>query len=76
MTFMYKTIIEPRVSETDGIGYINNTTVPIWLEAGRNVIFKLFTPDDNFENWKMIIINMNVDYVSQIFFSKNVSVYT
>ena len=76
MTFMYKTIIEPRVSETDGIGHINNTTVPIWFEAGRNEIFKLFTPDDNFENWKMIIINMNIDYVSQIFFGENVSVYT
>lgn len=72
---MYQTTIEPRVSETDGIGHINNTTVPIWFEAGRNEIFKLFTPDDDFANWKMIILNMNVDYVSQIYFGTPVYVY-
>lgn len=72
---MYQTIIEPRVSETDGIGHINNTTIPIWFEAGRNEIFKLFTPDDDFANWKMIILNMNVDYVSQIYFGTPVYVY-
>jgi acyl-CoA thioester hydrolase len=73
---MYKTIIEPRVSETDGVGHINNTTIPIWFEAARNPVFKLFTPDSTFENWKMIIINMNVDYLQQIYFGRDVEVYT
>lgn len=72
---MYQTTIEPRVSETDGIGHINNTTIPIWFEAARNDIFKLFTPDDDFSNWKMIMLNMNVDYVSQIYFGTPVYVY-
>lgn len=71
---MYKTIIEPRVSETDGVGHINNTTIPIWLEAGRNPLFDLFTPDHSFQNWKMIILNMHVDYVSQIYFGTPVTV--
>jgi acyl-CoA thioester hydrolase len=73
---MYRTILEPRVSETDGVGHINNTTVPIWFEAGRNQLFKLFTPDSSFENWKMIILNMNVDYVDQIYFGKHVEIKT
>jgi acyl-CoA thioester hydrolase len=73
---MYKKIIDPRVSETDGVGHINNTTVPIWFEAGRNEIFKLFTPDSSFQHWKMIILNMNVGYVKQIYFGKNVEVDT
>lgn len=73
---MYKKMIEPRVSETDGVGHINNTTLPIWLEAARNPIFKLFTPDDSFENWKMIILNINVDYVSQLYFGKEAEIYT
>lgn len=37
---------------------------------------KLFTPDSSFENWKMIILNMNVDYVNQIYFGRNVEVCT
>ncbi|WP_181350177.1 thioesterase family protein [Thalassobacillus sp. CUG 92003] len=73
---MYRKIIEPRVSETDGVGHINNTTLPIWFEAGRNEIFKLFTPDDSFLNWKMIILNMNVEYISQIYFGTDVIVNT
>lgn len=73
---MYRTIIEPRVSETDGVGHINNTTVPVWFEAARNEIFKLFTPDNSFENWKMIILNMNVTYKSQIYFGQNVLIQT
>jgi acyl-CoA thioester hydrolase len=73
---MYRTIIEPRVSETDGVGHINNTTIPIWFEAGRNQLFKLFTPDSSFGNWKMIILNMNVDYVCQIYFGRDVEINT
>lgn len=73
---MYTTVIEPRVSETDGVGHINNTTIPVWFEAARNQLFTLFTPDHSFENWKMIILTMNVDYVGQIYFGINVSVYT
>jgi acyl-CoA thioester hydrolase len=73
---MYKLMIDPRVSETDGVGHINNTTIPIWFEAGRNPIFKLFTPDHLFENWKMIIINMAVDYVNQIYYGREVEVLT
>ncbi|SDI68561.1 acyl-CoA thioesterase [Natribacillus halophilus] len=73
---MYKKIIEPRVSETDGVGHINNTTLPVWLEAARNPIFKLFTPDDSFDNWRMIILHTSIDYVSQIYFGTNVDVYT
>lgn len=73
---MYKTIIEPRVSETDGVGHINNTVVPVWFEAARNEIFKLFTPDHSFKNWRMIILSMKVDYEDQIYFGEDVLIKT
>lgn len=73
---MYKTIIEPRVSETDGVGHINNTTIPIWLEAGRNELFKLFMPNLSFTNWNMIVVNVNIDYIAQIHYGTNVEVHT
>ena len=47
--FLLTTIITPRVSETDGVGHINNVFVPIWLEAGRREIFKIFSPDLSFK---------------------------
>ena len=72
---MFKTIIEPRVSETDGVGHINNTTIPVWFEAGRNPLFKLFMPDSSFDNWKMIILKMNVEYVNQTYYGTPVAVH-
>ncbi|WP_156289642.1 acyl-CoA thioesterase [Oceanobacillus salinisoli] len=73
---MLKKVIEPRVSETDGVGHINNTTIPVWLEAARNPIFKLFTPDNSFKNWKLILLNVNIDYLDQVYFGKEVEVFT
>ncbi|MFJ7972880.1 acyl-CoA thioesterase [Psychrobacillus sp. NPDC096389] len=71
---MYKTVIEPRVSETDGVGHINNTTVPVWLEAGRNKLFALFNPDNSFKNWKMVILKTTVEYKQQLYFGANVEI--
>jgi acyl-CoA thioester hydrolase len=73
---MYKTIIRPRVSETDGAGHINNTTLPVWFEAGREEIFELFTPDHSFKNWKCVIINSNIDFLGQIYYGKEVEIRT
>lgn len=73
---MYRTIIHPRVSETDAVGHINNTTVPVWFEAGRNEIFKMFMPDLSFKNWKLIVANINIDFVSQLYYGTEVEVLT
>ncbi|SEM91417.1 acyl-CoA thioesterase [Lihuaxuella thermophila] len=73
---MFRTIIHPRVSETDGVGHINNTTIPVWFEAGRDGIFQMFMPDLSFDDWKLVIVNMNIDYVRQLFYGKEVEVFT
>jgi len=71
---VYQTVIEPRVSETDGVGHINNTTIPVWLEGGRNKLFALFNPDYSFKYWKMIILKTTVEYKQQIYFGTNVEI--
>lgn len=71
---MFRTVISPRVSETDGVGHINNTFIPVWLEAGRHDLFKIFNPDHSFTNWRMVIINTNITYKNQIYFGEDVVV--
>lgn len=71
---MYKTILTPRVSETDGVGHINNTTLPVWFEAARNPLFDLFTPDHDFAKWKMVIVKTVLEFTGQIYFGKDVAV--
>ncbi|ASN06827.1 acyl-CoA thioesterase [Virgibacillus necropolis] len=73
---MFRTTIHPRVSETDALGHINNTTVPVWFESGRHEIFKMFMPNLSFDNWKLVVVNLNIDYVSQIYFGKEVEILT
>ena len=73
---MFETIVTPRVSETDGAGHINNTAVPIWFEAGRLPIFQLLTPDLSFASWKVALVNMNIDFLNQIYLGKDCIVET
>lgn len=73
---MFEKIIDPRMSETDRAGHINNTVIPVWFESGRDEIFKLFTPDLSKDDWKMVIINFNVDFVQQIYYGENVKIKT
>ena len=73
---MFTTVITPRVSETDGMGHINNTVIPIWFEAGRKGIFEIFTPTLTFENWKCIVVNLNVDNINEIHFGHDVTIHT
>ena len=73
---MFRTPIIPRVSETDGAGHVNNCFVPVWLEAGRREIFRILTPGLDFANWRVALVNTNLDYTAQIFFEHEAEVLT
>ena len=73
---MFETAIIPRVSETDGVGHINNVFVPVWMEAGRREIFRILTPDLNFDAWRIALVNTNIDYTAQIYFQDDAVVRT
>ena len=73
---MIFTNIVPRVSETDGVGHINNVFVPIWLEAGRREIFRIFSPNLDFVDWKLALVKVTVEYVDQLYLAENVEVRT
>lgn len=73
---MFETPIIPRVSETDGAGHINNIFVPVWFEAGRREIFQILTPSLVFSDWKIALVNMNVDYLAQLYFEHDAVVRT
>ena len=73
---MIFTNIVPRVSETDGVGHINNVFVPIWFEAGRREIFRIFSPNLDFVDWKLALVKVTVEYVDQLYLAENVEVRT
>lgn len=71
---MYRTMITPRVSETDGLGHINNTVMPVWFEAGRREIFELFSPVGDFAAWRMIVASLTIDFLHEVFYGVDVEV--
>jgi acyl-CoA thioester hydrolase len=68
--------IATRFSDTDGLGHINNTMLPIWFEGARNPIFKLFTPDLSLQKWQLIIAKFDVEFHSELFYGDDIEVRT
>ncbi|KZX00894.1 thioesterase [Pseudoalteromonas luteoviolacea] len=68
--------IMPRFSETDVLGHINNTVLPVWFEAARTPIFKIFTPDLNPHNWKLIVAKVEVTFKGELFYGQEVEIKT
>jgi acyl-CoA thioester hydrolase len=62
---MYTYTLTPAFYDTDGLGHINNTRVPQWFEAGRNELFRIFTPDLDIKKWQLILARVEVDYLGQ-----------
>lgn len=73
---MFTEKVMPRFSETDALGHINNTVLPVWFEAARVPIFKFFTPDLNPHDWKLIIAKIEVSFVGELFYSHEVTINT
>lgn len=71
---MYSTIITPRVSETDGVGHINNTVLPAWFEAGRAGFFRLVHPSDSFMDWPLVVKTYTVTFDHEIAYGPDVTV--
>ncbi len=73
---MFTEKLMPRFSDTDALGHINNTTIPVWFEGGREPVFKLFIPDLDLKNWQLIIAKIEVSYHGQLFYGQEVEMRT
>ena len=71
---MFKKIITPRISETNITRHIGHTAIPVWLEEGYAEIIRLFS--QNLAAPSLITVNMNMDFLHEIFFGKDVEILT
>lgn len=70
------TIIEPRFCETDALGHITNTVLPVWFESARDPLLKAILPTLKIEDWPIIIARLSVDFLEQIYFGSTVKIAT
>ncbi|MFL0806092.1 MAG: acyl-CoA thioesterase [Oceanobacter sp.] len=73
---MWTTTITPRFSETDAKGHINNNVVSVWFAAGREAIFRVFSPDMDFTQVDLIMARIEVDFQAEIHCRTDVEVRT
>jgi len=73
---MFSLTVTPRFLETDALGHINNTVLPMWFESGRDPIFMFFTPDLDVKNWKLILGGISVNFHAETHFGKDVEIKT
>lgn len=73
---MFSLTVEPRFSETDALGHINNTVLPVWFEQARTPIFRFFTPSLAVDEWELILAKIEVSFFKQIYYGAEVEVRT
>ncbi len=73
---MYSQQIQPRFNDTDALGHINNTVLAVWFEGARDPLFRLFTPDLNPADWRLILAKFSVEFHAELFYGQPVEVRT
>lgn len=73
---MFDDVIQPRFSETDALGHINNTVFAVWFESARQGVFRIFTPDLDVANWTLIIASIQINYHAQTHYHAPVAIKT
>lgn len=75
---MFKTTVTPSFGDIDGMKHVNNNRILEWFELGGLDIYRYFTPDLNldFENWKLIMVRKEADFVGQLRFGEDVEIRT
>lgn len=71
---MFSETLMPRFSETDALGHINNTALPVWFEAARTPFFRFFTPDLDCNNWKLIVAKIEVEFKGELFYGQEITI--
>jgi acyl-CoA thioester hydrolase len=68
--------LQPRFSDTDALGHISNTTLPVWFEQARMPLFSIFHPTLDVKTWPLIIARVEIDFVAQSYWHLPVEVRT
>ena len=73
---MFHLELEPRFSDTDALGHISNTTLPVWFEQARTPVFRIFHPILEAETWPLIIARLEIDLMAQSYWHIPVKIKT
>jgi len=68
--------ITPRFCDTDAMGHINNTVLPVWFLEGRESVLKIFNPSLSTEEVSLVLAKLEIEYLGEMFFGQPVEIKT
>ncbi|MFP5440470.1 MAG: acyl-CoA thioesterase [Gammaproteobacteria bacterium] len=69
---MFHTRIHPRFCDTDAMGHIGNTVIPVWLLEGREALLRMFVPDLDFRRASLVVVRTEIDFLAELKFGTDV----
>lgn len=73
---MWTTTIRPRFCETDALGHINNTVLPVWFLEAREPVIAIFTAELSRSENGLAMVNMEIAFKAESLFGSPVTVTT
>lgn len=73
---MFSTCIHPRFSDTDALGHINNTVIPVWFLEAREPVLRLFSPTLDMQSAALAVVRIEIDYLAETRFGSDVEIRT
>ena len=73
---MFSTCIHPRFSDTDALGHISNTVIPVWFLEAREPVLRLFSPTLDMQSAALVVVRIEIDYLAETRFGNDVEVRT
>ena len=73
---VFSLTINPRFCDTDAMGHVNSTVLPVWFLEGRESVLKIFNPSMKTEDVSLVLARIEIDYLGEIFFGRPVDIRT
>lgn len=70
----HEQLIKVRFSETDALRHVSNISYFIYLEEARIEFLKVLGFNTDLENWNVIMVSVNCDFIKQAYFDQELTV--
>ena len=68
--------VTPQLCQIDFFRHVNHLAIPTWFELAREPLYRLFSPDLNFDDLTMIMAHIDVDFLHQMYLGHDVEIRT
>ncbi|GGE33455.1 thioesterase [Pullulanibacillus camelliae] len=73
---MYRYQLTVGFNDCDAMQHVNNAMYYTYFETARNELLQLFNPDLSIENWNIIIGSTACNYLQEIHFAQNITIFS